>query len=271
MPELPEVETTRRGVEPHCVGRSVVQVSVREPRLRWPVPKQLATLLRGQVITGVERRGKYLLFRTATGSLLMHLGMSGSLRVVSPDSSIGRHDHIDILMDDGACLRYHDPRRFGCLLWLPAGDDTHPLLRNLGPEPLSPEFDGQFLYRHSRGRKGPVKNFIMDAKVVVGVGNIYANEALFLSGIRPGRAAGRVSKAGCDRLAHTIKQVLTFAINHGGTTLRDFVGGDGRPGYFAQQLHVYGRGGLPCKTCGLSLRESRVGQRSSVYCVTCQR
>ncbi len=270
MPELPEVETTRRGVEPHCRGRVVQQVLVREPRLRWPVPDQLALLLRGQAINAVERRAKYLLFRTTAGSLLVHLGMSGSLRVVAADASPGRHDHIDLLLEGDVCLRYHDPRRFGCFLWLATGE-LHPLLAGLGPEPLSAEFDGELLYRRSRCRKGPVKNFIMDGKVVVGVGNIYANEALFRSGIRPDRAAGRVSLARYEGLANTIKQVLTSAIEQGGTTLRDFVGGDGKPGYFAQQLLVYGRTGQPCKCCGSVLREVRLGQRSSVYCVTCQR
>jgi len=244
-------------------------VIVREPRLRWPVPEQLACVLPGQDITAVERRAKYLLFRTAAGSLLVHLGMSGSLRMVAPDAPPRRHDHIDVLLEGGVCLRYHDPRRFGCFLWSAAGE-LHPLLENLGPEPLSREFDGQHLYYRSRRRKGPIKNFIMDGKVVVGVGNIYANEALFQSGIRPDRAAGRVSQARYERLAENSKQVLTTAIEHGGTTLRDFVGGDGRPGYFAQQLFVYGRSGQPCKRCGCPLRELRLGQRSSVYCVTCQ-
>ncbi len=270
MPELPEVETTRRGVEPHCVGRLVTQLDVRDSRLRWPVPVDLASALVGQPIAAVKRRGKYLLFQTAKGSLLVHLGMSGSLRVVSPAAAPGKHDHIDLVLDSGACLRYHDPRRFGCFLWQPLGEN-HSLLCNLGPEPLTEEFDGQLLYRRSRGRKGSVKNFIMDGKVVVGVGNIYANEALFLCGIHPGRAAGRVSKARYMRLADLVKQVLTSAIEQGGTTLRDFVGGDGKPGYFAQQLNVYGRAGQPCKTCGAALRELRLGQRSSVYCVTCQR
>ena len=270
MPELPEVETTRRGVEPYCVGRVVTRVLVREPRLRWPVPDQLAALLAGQAIEAVERRAKYLLFRTQAGSLLVHLGMSGSLRLVDFDAPPGRHDHIDVLLDDGACLRYHDPRRFGCFLWLAAGE-IHPLLAHLGPEPLSSEFDGQVLYQRSRGRKCPIKNFIMDGKVVVGVGNIYANEALFISGIRPDRAAGRVSAARYQRLAENIKRVLTFAIEQGGTTLRDFVGGDGRPGYFAQRLLVYGRAGQSCKRCEATLREVRLGQRSSVYCATCQR
>ncbi len=270
MPELPEVETTRRGVEPHCVGRMITRVVVRESRLRWPVPDQLPILLDGQVIEAVERRAKYLLFRMQIGSLLVHLGMSGSLRLVNVDAPPARHDHIDILLDDGVCLRYHDPRRFGCFLWLAVGEN-HPLLAHLGPEPLSSNFDGDVLYQRSRGRKGPVKNFIMDGKVVVGVGNIYANEALFISGIRPDRAAGRVSLARYQRLAENIKQVLTSAIDDGGTTLRDFVGGDGSPGYFAQQLLVYGRAGQCCKRCDASLREIRLGQRSSVFCATCQR
>ena len=270
MPELPEVETTRRGVEPHCVGRVVTGVLVREARLRWPVPERLPELLTGQTIDAVERRAKYLIFRTQLGSLLVHLGMSGSLRVVNPADPPSRHDHIDVLLGNGICLRYHDPRRFGCFLWM-ASDGIHPLLDHLGPEPLSLEFDGRVLYQRSRGRRSPVKNFIMDGKVVVGVGNIYANEALFLSGIRPDRAAGRVSMVRYQRLAENIKQVLTSAINQGGTTLRDFVGGDGRPGYFAQRLLVYGRGGQPCKRCGALLRDTRLGQRSSVYCLTCQR
>jgi len=190
--------------------------------------------------------------------------------VVSPHETPGRHDHIDLLFEGGHCLRYNDPRRFGCFLWQEPGQQ-HPLLSHLGPEPLSAEFDGETLYRHSRGRTGPVKNFIMDGKVVVGVGNIYANEALFLSGIRPDRSAGRISQRRYQRLAENIKQVLTSAIDQGGTTLKDFVGGDGKPGYFALQLHVYGRTGLPCTSCGRQLREVRLGQRSSVYCVACQR
>jgi len=242
---------------------------VREARLRWPVPHQLASALAGEVIESVERRAKYLLFRTAAGSLLVHLGMSGSLRMVDAKVPPGRHDHVDVLLEGGACLRYHDPRRFGCFLWLAPGE-VHPLLEKLGPEPLSSDFDGQLLYLRSRGRKTAVKSFIMDGKVVVGVGNIYASEALFLAGIRPDRAAGRISRERYQHLAAHIKQVLTIAIEQGGTTLRDFVGGDGRPGYFAQQLLVYGRGGQPCKSCGSVLRDRRVGQRSSVYCVTCQ-
>ncbi len=270
MPELPEVETTRSGIEPHSVGRKVEEVIVREGRLRWPVPHDLPEHLVGQRIESVERRAKYLLLRTTAGTVLMHLGMSGSLRVIEAGEPPLYHDHIDIRFDDGRALRFNDPRRFGCCLWLAPGE-SHPLLQTLGPEPLSDEFDGELLYRRSRGRKGPVKSFIMDGKVVVGVGNIYANESLFLAGIRPDRAAGRISRARYDALAENIKQVLTSAITQGGTTLRDFVGGDGKPGYFAQQLFVYGRGGQPCKRCGGTLREVRLGQRSTVYCVACQR
>ena len=270
MPELPEVETTRRGVAPYCEGQFVLGVTVREPRLRWPVPSYLASRLVGQKIESIERRAKYLLFRTAAGSLLVHLGMSGSLRVVTATETPRRHDHIDVQLQSGACLRYHDPRRFGCFLWLEP-DEQHALLSHLGPEPLSEAFDGDLLYQRSRGRPGPVKNFIMDGKVVVGVGNIYANEVLFLSGIHPRRPAGRISRARYRVLGDNIKQVLTSAIEQGGTTLRDFVGGDGEPGYFAQQLYVYGRAGEACKRCGRALRELRLGQRTTVFCVTCQR
>lgn len=270
MPELPEVETTRRGVAPHVINRRVTRVVIREPRLRWPVPPDLPERLAGQVVLAVERRAKYLLFHTATGSLLVHLGMSGSLRLVSPDQAPAKHDHFDINLTEGKTLRYNDPRRFGCCLWLEP-DELHPLLVNLGPEPLAEAFDGRYLYRRARGRKGAVKSFLMDQKIVVGVGNIYANEALFFAGIRPDRAAGRISLARYEALAEKVKYVLTSAISQGGTTLRDFVGGDGKPGYFAQQLYAYGREGLPCKVCEGPLRELRISQRSTVYCVTCQR
>ncbi|MEM9254398.1 MAG: bifunctional DNA-formamidopyrimidine glycosylase/DNA-(apurinic or apyrimidinic site) lyase [Pseudomonadota bacterium] len=270
MPELPEVETTRRGVEPHCLGRKVQRVIVRDPRLRWPVPGDLAAHLEGQQIRGVDRRAKYLLFQTARGTLQVHLGMSGSLRVVMPGEELQSHDHIDLVMEGSTILRYNDPRRFGSFHWLMPGE-PRPLLDHLGPEPLSDDFDGHYLYRLSRGRRVAVKSFIMDAKVVVGVGNIYANEALFHAGIHPGRPAGRVAEGRFEGLAEQIKLVLTTAIDQGGTTLRDFVGGDGRPGYFAQKLFVYGRGGETCKRCERALKEVRIGQRSTVYCVTCQR
>lgn len=270
MPELPEVETTRRGVEPWSKGQRVVAVQVREPRLRWPVPPDLALRLQGQLIEAVERRAKYLLFRTAAGSLLVHLGMSGSLRVIRDTTPLLRHDHVEILLASGDRLRFNDPRRFGCMLWLEPGA-SHSLLEGLGPEPLSADFSGELLYHRSRGRRAPVKPFLMDGRIVVGVGNIYANEALFLAGIRPDRPAGRISLTRYERLANQVKQVLTSAISQGGTTLRDFVGGDGKPGYFAQQLYVYGRGGQPCKHCQRPLRECRLGQRATVYCVACQR
>jgi formamidopyrimidine-DNA glycosylase len=270
VPELPEVETTRRGLRAYCEGNSIADVTVRDHRLRWPVRSDLPQLLRGQLIRRLERRAKYLLFCLDTGTLLVHLGMSGSLRVLLETQAPATHDHIDITLGSGVQLRYNDPRRFGSFQWFATGDVLSPLAR-LGPEPLSDAFDGQRLYTLSRGRRQAVKPFIMDGATVVGVGNIYASEALYLAGIRPDRAAGRVSAARYDDLAANIKQVLTNAIEQGGTTLRDFVGGDGKPGYFAQQLFVYGRAGAPCKGCGAPLRDKVIGQRASVYCIACQR
>ena len=270
MPELPEVETTRRGVLPHARGETIAGVVVRERRLRWPVPLELERLLPGAVIDDVERRGKYLLFRTGAGTLIGHLGMSGSLRVVSAPEKPGRHDHVDIALGNGKILRYNDPRRFGCLLWTPGDPREHELLCQLGPEPLRKGFNAAHLHQLSRGRKAAVKTFIMDSRVVVGVGNIYANEALFLAGIRPGRAAGRVTAPRYEKLVRAIKSVLGAAVEQGGTTLRDFVGGDGKPGYFQQQLNAYSRGGEPCRNCGELLTETRLGQRSTVYCRRCQ-
>lgn len=269
MPELPEVETTRSGIEPHLLGRTVTALTVRNPRLRWPIPEDLAIQIEGQRFTAIRRRAKYLLMDIGGGSLISHLGMSGSLRLVPAGSPPGKHDHVDIALDSGMLLRYHDPRRFGALLWCRAGD-VHPLLASLGPEPLSAEFDGERLYQCSRGRQMAVKPFIMDNAVVVGVGNIYASEALFAAGIDPRREAGRISRARYQRLAEEIRRVLAYAIQRGGTTLRDFVGGDGQPGYFQQELFVYGRAGEPCKVCGRTLSECRLGQRSSVFCRACQ-
>jgi formamidopyrimidine-DNA glycosylase len=270
MPELPEVETTRRGIEPHVIGKTITQVLVRQANLRWPVSPELSQVLTGDRIARVERRAKYLLFSATSGQMMIHLGMSGSLRIVKQSTELKKHDHIDIVFDDGSVLRYHDPRRFGSVFWLPE-PGSHELLAELGPEPLSSDFDGQYLYERSRGRKVAVKLFVMNSKVVVGVGNIYANEALFSSGIRPDRPAGKISRQRYDRLAECIKQVLTDAIASGGTTLRDFVREDGSPGYFKQQLAVYGRGGEDCVSCARTLRETRLGNRTTVHCSNCQR
>ncbi|NLO81185.1 MAG: bifunctional DNA-formamidopyrimidine glycosylase/DNA-(apurinic or apyrimidinic site) lyase [Xanthomonadaceae bacterium] len=270
MPELPEVETTRRGIAPYVEGRRVRTVVVREPRLRWPVPAELSQL-HGQTVISLERRGKYLLFRTAAGAMIMHLGMSGSVRVLLSPQPPRRHEHVDIVMEDGALLRYQDPRRFGCILWTAGDPLRHPLLRDLGPEPLGPGFGGDHLHRLSRGRRSPVKTFLMDAQVVVGVGNIYANEALFRAGILPSRPAGRISRERYQRLAAAVQEVLRAAIAAGGTTLRDFIDSDGKPGYFSQELHVYGRAGEPCTGCGEPVRLSRLGQRATYYCPRCQR
>ena len=270
MPELPEVETTRRGIAPHLVGHRITALTLRRGDLRWPFPPALSAELPGQRITDVRRRAKYLLLDAAPGSALLHLGMSGSLRVLPAATPPGVHDHVDLLLDSGRVLRFTDPRRFGCLLWQPAGT-THELLAGLGPEPLGAEFDGDLLFARSRGRRGPVKAFLMDQRTVVGVGNIYAAEALFLAGIHPQRAAGRVSRARYGRLAAAVRQVLSHAIDRGGTTLRDFLAPDGAPGYFEQELTVYGREGQPCRRCRTPLRGLRLGQRASVYCPRCQR
>lgn len=269
MPELPEVETTRRGIEPHLGGRTVTRLIVRQPRLRWPVPRGLAKRLEGRALRAVGRRGKYLLIGTDAGSLILHLGMSGSLRVVPADTPAGPHDHVDLVLDSGQALRLRDPRRFGCLLWA-ARPERHPLLRDLGPEPLSEDFDGDHLHAAGRGRRLSVKEFIMNSRIVVGVGNIYANEALFMAGIHPARPAGRISRGRYARLAAAIKQVLTEAIGQGGTTLRDFLREDGRPGYFQVRLRVYDRTGRPCPRCGGPIRQRVLGQRSTFYCPRCQ-
>lgn len=271
MPELPEVETTRRGIEPHVRGQCVERLVVRQPRLRWPIPPELGELVAGWTIERVERRGKYLLVGFEHGTMLIHLGMSGSLRIIPVGQAIGKHDHVDIELGSGQALRYTDPRRFGAMLWHEGDVSAHPLLAELGPEPLTEAFDGAYLFERSRGRSAPIKAFLMDSHIVVGVGNIYANEALFSAGIRPDRAAGRVSQARYVALADEVKRVLARSIKQGGTTLRDFVGGDGNPGYFSQQLNVYGRGGEPCLTCSTALQEVRLAQRSTVFCRQCQK
>ncbi len=269
MPELPEVETTRRGIAPWLEGRTLVCARVREPRLRWPIADEIRQL-GDEPVRGVRRRAKFLLLDLDSGQLLLHLGMSGSLRVVVADTPPDKHDHLDLVLDSGRALRLRDPRRFGAALWT-SEPDRHPLLDKLGPEPWDPGVDGEWFYRKARGRRRAVKDFIMDAGILVGVGNIYAQESLFRAGIHPARAAGRISRKRYGLLADTIRAVLGEAIEVGGTTLRDFAGAGGAPGYFRQQLTVYGRGGEPCRSCGRTLRAVRHGQRGTVYCPRCQR
>jgi len=269
MPELPEVETTKRGIAPFVTGRVVERVVLRRKDLRWPIPRAIQKTLPGQRVDAVERRAKYLLLRTRAGSALLHLGMSGSLRITDPDLPPRTHDHYDLVFDSGQALRFNDPRRFGCLLWQPPGE-THPLLQGLGPEPLDGGFDGDWLWTASRARSAAVKTFLMDQSIVVGVGNIYASEALFAAGVHPKRAAGAVSRARYARIAAEIRRILNHAITRGGTTLRDFLAPDGAPGYFEQELFVYGRAGEPCKVCGTPIRAEVIGQRMSYWCAHCQ-
>lgn len=272
MPELPEVETTRRGIEPWCLNRKITQIDLWQRSLRWPVPDGLAHELVQTTIHSVDRRGKYLVIHCDEQCLLIHLGMSGSLRIAQPTETKRKHDHWQIVLSDQRALRYHDPRRFGALLKCERQElNSHRLLTNLGPEPLKDEFDGAYMYRKSRGKKQAVKNFIMDSHLVVGVGNIYASEALFTAGIHPARPAGKISLARYERLSDAIKDVLSNSIESGGTTLRDYVNGSGMPGYFSQQLHVYGQLGKPCPVCGKPIKSTVLGQRSSFYCGKCQR
>ncbi len=270
MPELPEVETTRRGIEPHVAGRIVTRLVVRNPRLRWRVTKKLARELSGQTILSVARRGKYLLLATAAGTAILHLGMSGSLRVVPCTQPAGAHDHVDIVLDSGDCLRLHDPRRFGALLWTRDDPQKHKLIRDLGPEPLSSDFSGDYLFEKSRRRKRAIRDFLLDSQIIAGIGNIYANEALFVAGLRPTRAAGRINRIQHTRLAAAIRETLGRALKAGGTTLRDFRRSDGNPGYFQLSLNVYGRTDEPCRACCTAIRTKRLGQRSAFFCPKCQ-
>ncbi|MBW6509500.1 MAG: bifunctional DNA-formamidopyrimidine glycosylase/DNA-(apurinic or apyrimidinic site) lyase [Desulfuromonadales bacterium] len=271
MPELPEVETVCRGITPHVCGKTIQELILRAPKLRLPLDPQLCEDLPGQTIRKVSRRAKYLLLEFDQGGLLIHLGMSGVLRIVPAGTTENKHDHVDLIFTEGTCLRFTDPRRFGVFLY--SSDDLlhHPLLKNLGPEPLHDSFQGRALYRRSRGKSQSIKTFIMDQKVVVGVGNIYANEALFRAGIHPLRAAGWIGRLRYQRLVAAIKEVLAQAIAAGGTTISDFADSDGRPGYFRQELFVYGRGSAPCFHCGRAIYTCRVGQRSTFYCTFCQR
>lgn len=271
MPELPEVETTLRGIKPHLEQQEIRYITVRHSQLRWPIPADIAVKLSGQKITQLRRRGKYLLLTLSCGTLILHLGMSGRLKILQePAPPPQKHDHVDIGFANGVLLRFTDPRRFGAILWYGGDPSQHALLKNLGPEPLERNFSGQYLWQLARSRKLPIKSFIMDAKVVVGVGNIYANEALFLAGIHPLAPAASLSLAQYHELVATIKTVLRQAIKQGGTTLKDFYNSEGKPGYFATQLTVYGREGLPCLRCKTLLQSLRIAQRSTVYCPQCQ-
>lgn len=275
MPELPEVETTRRGIAPHLLGQSVANVIIRNPRLRWPIPDNLPELLAGLTIQAVTRRAKYLLLDCGVGTLILHLGMSGSLRIlpVKLMQSIEppqKHDHFDLILSDQTILRLRDPRRFGAVLWHAGDILQHPLLMNLGPEPLTADFDAQQLFEKTRDCHASIKQTLMNSHVVVGIGNIYANEALFLAGINPKIAAGRIGMMRYKRLVQAVKQILQQAIEAGGSSLRDFVNSDGNPGYFQQQYWVYGRGGQRCKKCDHEIKQTRQSQRSSFYCPRCQ-
>ncbi|MCR4300889.1 MAG: bifunctional DNA-formamidopyrimidine glycosylase/DNA-(apurinic or apyrimidinic site) lyase [Sulfuricaulis sp.] len=270
MPELPEVETTRRGVEPHMIGHRVMRVVVRNPRLRWRVPEKLVRELPGQTVQSVGRRGKYLLFNTPVGTMIVHLGMSGSLRVVHCEQAVAAYEHVDIVLENGDCLRLRDPRRFGAVLWTRDDPRKHKLLRDLGPEPLSPDFSGDYLFEKSRHRQRAIRDFLLDSRIVAGIGNIYANEALFAAGLRPAHAAGRFSRAQYQRLTEAIRETLGRALKAGGTTLRDFRNGQGQPGYFQLSLNVYGREDEPCRACGTAIKARKLGQRSAFYCPNCQ-
>ncbi len=271
MPELPEVETTRRGIEPYVLGRTVVALEVHERRLRWPIPADLPRQIAGQSVRGTGRRAKYLLLELAHGTLLWHLGMSGSLRVLPAATPRLEHDHLDLVLDSGYVLRFNDPRRFGSLHYTTADPRAHPLLANLAPEPFDGEFDGEYLWRATRRRRLAIKQLLMNSRLVVGVGNIYASEALFRARVRPRRAARSLSRAETRRLARAIRAVLTLAIRAGGTSLRDYVRADGSPGYFRQRLYVYERAGQACRRCRTPIRAITQGQRSTYYCPACQR
>jgi formamidopyrimidine-DNA glycosylase len=270
MPELPEVETTCRGIEPHLLGKTVVKVIVRNAQLRWPVPTKLEEKIKGGTIEKVVRRGKYILIQVEQGTTLIHLGMSGSLRLIDKDTVAEKHDHVDIIVSGDLCLRLRDPRRFGSVLWAGKLPLQHKLLNKLGPEPLTDEFNSEYIYQKSRRRSQAIKTFIMDSHLVVGVGNIYASESLFRCGIHPRRAAGNISKKRYDLLVKSIKNVLDEAIVSGGTTLRDFVSSEGKPGYFAQKLNVYGRNNQACYVCESNIKQFTQGQRSTFYCPNCQ-
>ena len=271
MPELPEVETTRRGIEPHVAGRRIERLAVHDRRLRWPVDLAMIAAVAGTAIRRAGRRAKYLLLETDAGTLILHLGMSGSLRVMPAATPRVIHDHVDIELDSGQTLRFNDPRRFGSLMFTTGDPAQHPLLKSLAPEPLEDEFDGEYLWKVTRRRAVAIKQLIMNSRLVVGVGNIYASEALFRARVRPRRAARNLSRAECNKLARAIKATLAMAVKVGGTTLRDYVGVDGNPGYFRQKLYVYERAGKPCRVCGKAVKQFTQGGRSTYWCANCQK
>lgn len=270
MPELPEVETTLRGISSYIILQRIVCVTVRQPKLRWPIPKNLASLLKTQTITELSRRGKYLLLKTKTGTLLIHLGMSGSLCIKPKNTPYKKHDHVDIEFANQLILRFTDPRRFGAILWIENDVAQHVLLKNLGKEPLDPTCNGNYLWQKAQRRNVQVKIFIMDNKVLTGVGNIYATEALFLAGIHPTTSVKQLSKQQFELLAKAIKKILRLAIKQGGTTLRDFLHSEGKPGYFINSLQAYGRNNLTCFRCNTKIESIRIGQRNSYFCRKCQ-
>jgi len=271
MPELPEVEITRRGLDAHLTGLTIKDAVIRNGNLRRPIPKNLPALLRGQTIRSLKRRAKYLLMDCGNGTLILHLGMSGSLRILPANTPPDKHDHFDLVLSNGILMRLRDPRRFGAVLWHSGDVHAHPLLASLGPEPMEKNFDARYLYQATRGRSINIKQCIMDNHIVVGVGNIYANEALFRAGIKPQLAAGKLSLPRCAILVEEIRATLAEAIKLGGSTLRDFVNTSGQPGYFQQSYWVYGRAGEPCRRCGATIKQIKQGQRSSFYCGTCQK
>jgi len=270
MPELPEVEVTCRGIAPYITTQTISKIIIRHPQLRWPIPPQLPKLLRHQTVLSVERRAKYILVYTTNGVMIMHLGMSGRLKIVPATLPAAKHDHVDIVFAHDLVLRYTDPRRFGALLFVKDDPFTHPLLKDLGPEPLDTFFNAKYLHQQAQSRRIAMKIFIMTNQVVVGVGNIYANEALFMAGIHPERPAFSLTMDESTRLAKAIKQILKKAIKQGGTTLRDFFNSDGKPGYFQQTLQVYGRSEQPCVSCMQTLQTIWQGQRRTVFCGNCQ-
>jgi len=270
MPELPEVETTLRGISSHIDQCRVKKINIYQEKLRWPIEKKLHSKLSGKQLLKLQRRGKYLILDFKKGSLLIHLGMSGSLRILDSNISLEKHDHFEIIFDNNKTLRLRDPRRFGAVIWTEENWQDHKLIKSLGPEPLTDEFNTEYLHEASRKKSSAVKSFIMDSHIVVGVGNIYASEALFRAGIHPTRAAKRISKKRFENLVTAIKTVLEKAINEGGTTLKDFTNAEGKPGYFTQQLNVYGKANQPCPTCSTPIKHKVIAQRATYYCSHCQ-